>query len=303
MVGSGERTVDGAAAGGEQRTVVVTGVSTGIGLALAQRLLAGGYRVFGSVRKEADAARLQASLGAAFAPLIFDVTDAEAIGRAAEEVGTALGGRTLGGLVNNAGIAQPGQLLQLPLDALRHQLEVNLTSVLGVTQAFAPLLGAAPAATRPKGSPGRIVNIGSISGYVAFPFLGAYSASKFGLEALSDVLRRELMPYGVDVILIRPGSFRSEIWGKEPEYTDELLQSDYAHALSRFRKGAEKNARRLPPPDRVTRAVQRSLELPRPRARYNVAPQWLSTWLMPHLLPDRLLDRVIARATHLNRRW
>ncbi|MGL4650777.1 MAG: SDR family NAD(P)-dependent oxidoreductase [Caldilineaceae bacterium] len=281
--------------------VVVTGVSTGIGLAIAQRLVAQGYHLFGTVRQATDADRLQALLGATFTPLLCDVTDAATLHVAAQVVSAAMGGRTLAGLVNNAGIAMPGPLLHLPLDALRRQFEVNLIGLVAATQAFAPLLGAAPVATRARGAPGRIVNISSVSGRLAWPFMGAYAASKFGVEALSDSLRRELVLYGVDVIVIQPGAVQSEIWGKEPEYTKALLQTDYAAPLERYRRFARHSMRTSLPADKVAVTVQRALEVRRPRSRYAVVRNPLTGWWLPRLLPHRRLDRLAARAMGLKR--
>src|SRR5262245_38290791 len=193
------------------KIAVVTGASTGIGWGAVKVLVENGFRVFGSVRREADAERLVREFGAGFAPLLFDVTDIEAVGRAAREVGAALGREALLGLVNNAGIAVPGPLLHLPIDRFRRQLEVNVTGQLIVTQAFAPLLGADP--TR-QGAPGRIVMISSAGGKNATPFVGAYNASKFALEGMSEALRRELMLFGIDVIIVAPGPVVSAIWDK-----------------------------------------------------------------------------------------
>ncbi|MEL7044109.1 MAG: SDR family NAD(P)-dependent oxidoreductase, partial [Pseudomonadota bacterium] len=181
------------------RSVVVTGVSTGIGYAATEVLLARGFRVFGSVRNRADAERLQASFGDHFDPLIFDVTDADAIGEAAACVRGALRGETLGGLVNNAGIAVSGPLTEVPAQDFRRQLEVNLVGPFLVTQAFAPLLGADSSL---RGAPGRIINISSVAGLRAMPFLGPYAASKFGLEGYSEALRREMLLFGIDVVVI-----------------------------------------------------------------------------------------------------
>ena len=183
-----------------KKYVVVTGTSTGIGHASAAELIAHGYHVFGSVRNEADGERLQAELGPAFAPLVFDVTDSDAVYSAAEAVEDVLGDDNLVGLVNNAGIAVAGPLMDIEMDKVRHQFEVNVLGVLTVTQAFLPLLGACEDASEP---PGRIVNISSVSGHTAYPFLGPYCASKHALEAFSDSLRRELLLYGVDVISSR----------------------------------------------------------------------------------------------------
>ena len=193
------------------RTVVVTGVSTGIGWGCVRVLVANGFHVFGSVRKQTDADRLTKAFGEQFTPLIFDVTDEKAVSAAAREVATALAGETLFGLVNNAGIAMPGPLLYLKIDDFDPQIMVNLAGPLIVTQAFAPLLGADRSR---KGTPGRIVMISSLGGKNASPFLGAYCASKFGLEGMSESLRRELMIFGIDVIVVAPGFVATPIWDK-----------------------------------------------------------------------------------------
>src|SRR5580704_9301386 len=194
---------------GEQ-SVVVTGVSTGIGWGITTVLIANGFTVFGSVRQLSDADRLQREFGEAFTSLIMDVTDRQAVERAAAKVSAQLGSSKLAGLVNNAGVAVPGPLLHLPLEEYRRQLEVNLTAPLSVTQVFAPLLGADLAR---QGAPGRIINIGSTAGKIGIPFLGAYVA-KHGLEGMSEALRREMMIFGIDVIMVVPGPVATAIWDK-----------------------------------------------------------------------------------------
>src|SRR5690606_7879549 len=183
--------------------ILITGISSGIGYAAARDLISHGYHVFGSVRREEDAQRLRDELGPGVTPLLFDVTDHSAIESAVAQMTEALNGQNLTALVNNAGITTPGPLLHMSLHEFRQQFEVNLFGLLDVTQQVAPLLGARPDAPQ---LPGRIINIGSVSGKVAYPCMGAYAASKHALEALSDALRRELMLYGVDVILIEPGT-------------------------------------------------------------------------------------------------
>lgn len=172
------------------KDVVVTGVSTGIGLETTRLLISNGYRVFGSVRKQTDADRLQKEMGDRYVPLIMDVTDADAIQRASEKVGALLGSNRLAGLVNNAGIVVSGPLLHLKPSQFRRQLEANMIGPMMVTQAFAPLLGTDKKRTGPVG---RIVNISSTVAKVVPPLLGAYAASKWGFEGMSEALRRELM--------------------------------------------------------------------------------------------------------------
>ena len=220
----------------------MTGASTGIGAACVDLLVEKGFLVFASVRKDSDAAALTARHGASVIPLLFDVTDAESIAAAARDVEARLEGETLAGLVNNAGVAVPGPLLHLPIDDFRRQIEVNLIGQLRIIQAFAPLLGAG---AQRRGAPGRIVNMSSVAGRFAAPFLGAYAASKFGLEGMSDALRRELIVYGVDVVLIEPGMIATPIWDKAEE-TD--LADVRGHSLCRARpEDAEMACRGRPP--------------------------------------------------------
>jgi len=193
------------------RSVVITGASTGIGYASAKALIATGFRVFGSVRSKADAERVSKELGANFTPLIFDITDEQAVKNAAAQVRDALRGETLAGLVNNAGISVPGPILEVPIADFRRQFEINVTGQVIVLQAFAPMLGADPSF---KGPPGRIVMISSVAGKRSLPFAGPYSASKHAVEGLSESLRRELMVFGIDVIVIGPGPIKTEIWAK-----------------------------------------------------------------------------------------
>jgi NAD(P)-dependent dehydrogenase (short-subunit alcohol dehydrogenase family) len=273
-------------------SVVVTGSSTGIGWGTAKVLTAHGLRVFGSVRKVADGERLAREFGSQFVPLVFDVTDERAVQEAAGRVADALGGQTLFGLVNNAGVAFPGPLLFLPVADFRRQLEVNLTGQLIVTQAFAPLLGADPART---GTPGRIVMMSSVGGRNASPFLGAYNASKFGLEGLSESLRRELMVYGIDVIVIAPGAVATPIWDKvETLDLSSLAATPYAASLATVRELSIAQGRRGFPPERIGKVVFKALTTSAPRTRYTVTPDHVSLFLMA-TLPKRLVDRVIAR--------
>ena len=231
------------------KSVVVTGASTGIGWGCVKVFVAGGFRVFGSVRRQADADRLSREFGANFTPLIFDVTDEAAVVAGAKKVEAALEGETLFGLVNNAGVSVAGPLLYLKIGDFRGQIEVNLVGQLIVTQAFAPLLGAGRSL---KGSPGRIVMISSISGKNAYPFGGAYAASKFGLEGMSESLRRELMIFGVDVIIVAPADVATPIWDKvaaiDPAPYDRTA---YAPALARARTMLVSLGKKGLPPERI----------------------------------------------------
>src|SRR5260370_1600312 len=196
------------------QSVVITGASSGIGWATAKLLLDRGFRVFGSVRKQADADRLKREFGANFTALRCDVTSEAAVRGAAHQVRRALRGETLFGLVNNAGIAVPGPVFELAADEFRRQMEVNVIGPVIVTQAFGPLLGSDPSLKGPKG---RIVMISSVAGKNGNPMMSAYSASKHAIEGLSESLRRELMLFGIDVIIIAPGAGKTPIWDKAEE--------------------------------------------------------------------------------------
>ncbi len=274
------------------KSVVVTGVSTGIGWACVKVLIAGGFRVFGSVRKQADADRLSKEFGADFTPLIFDVTDEAAVAAGARQVEAALGGETLFGLVNNAGIAVPGPLLDLGLDDFMRQLAVNLAGPLIVAKAFAPLIGVDRSR---KGPPGRIVMISSVGGKNAMPFNGPYSASKFGLEGMSESLRRELMIFGVDVIIVAPGAVATPIWDKADGLDAALFaNSPYATALAKMKRAMISMGRQGLPPERIAEAVKRALTASKPKTRYTVTPNPVQN-LIAVTLPKRIVDDLIAR--------
>ena len=227
-----------------------------------------------------------------FEPLLFDVSDDAAVTRAAEMVAARLDGRTLFGLVNNAGVAFPGPLLYLPIDDFRRQLEINLTAQLFVTQTFAPLLGADE--TR-QGDPGRIVMMSSIGGRTAAPFVGAYSASKFGLEGMSECLRRELMVFGIDVIVIAPGAVVTPIWNKaESLDVGRFAHTRYGSSLEMVKRLTIENGRRGLPADVIGRAVLTALTATRPKTRYTITPEPIK-FLLGRILPKRLVDRLIAK--------
>ena len=215
------------------RSVVITGASTGIGWATAKLLLEHGYRVFGSVRKQADADRLSGEFGEHFMPLIFDVTDEAAVLAAARQVREALNGETLAGLVNNAGIAVAGPMLELSADEFRRQMDVNVIGPVIATQAFGPLLGSEASL---KGPRGRVVMVSSVAGRNGNPLTAPYSASKHALEGLSESLRRELMLFGIDVIIVAPGPVKTPIWSKAEEVDIAVYKnSPYFPALKKVR--------------------------------------------------------------------
>ena len=284
---------------GTRGAVVITGASTGIGEACALRLDKMGFRVFAGVRKEADGARVKGEASERLTPLIIDVTDAGSIASAKDTVGAAVGEAGIAGLVNNAGVGVGGALEYIPLDDLRRQLEVNVIGQIAVTQAFLPLIR--------KGR-GRIVNIGSIGGKFATPFLGPYCASKHAMEALTDCLRQELRPWGLHVAIVEPGSIATPLWDKGQAGADEMEQKLpeeamllYGKAIDAMRAAARKFESRAVPPDRVAKAVAHALTSRRPRTRYVVGFDATVQRVLSSVLPDRALDAVTARMLGLPR--
>jgi NAD(P)-dependent dehydrogenase (short-subunit alcohol dehydrogenase family) len=272
--------------------VLVTGASTGIGEATALRLQKAGFRVFAGVRKPEDGDRLRAAGVTVIQPL--DVTQAGDIASAVGTVRRELDGDRLRGIVNNAGIGIGGPLEALDLDDFRHTLEVNTTSQLAVTQAFLPLL---------RESKGRVVNMSSIGGRVAQPFAGPYIASKFALEGVSDVLRAELLGWGIEVIAIEPGTIATPIWEKSSREAENVLealtreQRDlYGKRLAKAAKMIERQNKRGAPPEKVAEAVEKALTASRPKPRYLVGDARVLLGLK-RLLPTRWFDRLLYRMT------
>ncbi|MEH2287460.1 SDR family oxidoreductase [Nostoc sp.] len=274
-----------------QRTVVVTGASTGIGQACALLLDQLGFFVFGGVRQDADAQTLKQKGSQRLIPIFLDVTDAESIAAAVEKVTNAVGGAGILGLVNNAGIAVPGPLELLAIADFQYQMQVNVTGQLAVTQAFLGLL---------RQSQGRIVNMGSIAGRSPTPFLGAYNASKFALEALTDVMRMELRPWGISVSIVEPGSIATPIWDKSLSQS-EVAQQDlpetahnlYGQAMNIVRKKMQIIASRGISADIVAQVVVHALTAKQPKTRYLVGQDAKIGALIKHILPDKLHDKII----------
>lgn len=282
------------------RAVVVTGASTGIGRAAVASAVGQGSHVFASVRKQADADSLKTEFGEAVTPLIFDVADEVAVRAGAAQVAQALGNRKLFGLVNNAGIAVPGPLLHLDTDDLRRQFEVNLFGVHNVTRAFADLLGA----DRERiGRPGRIVMISSVGGQNGAPFVGPYSSSKFALEGYSQSLRRELMLYGIDVIVIGPGAIATPIWDKaEQNDLKRFSNTPYAKATERVADYMLKQGREGLPASQVGDLIWRCLADANPKVRYPILRRPFMDRTLPRLMNPRTVDRIIAKRLGLTKR-
>ena len=277
------------------RSVLVTGASTGIGRATALRLDGSGWRVFAGVRKESDAESLRQEGSPNLVPVILDVTEPEQIAAAAALVERESNGG-LDGLVNNAGVAVPGPLETIPLDDLRHQLEVNLIAYVAVTQAMLPQI---------RRAHGRVVFLASIGGRVAFPFAGPYHASKFATEAIGDVFRQELRPWGIEVAIIEPGSIDTPIWDRGQQKATEVEAKSpqtnllYGAAIEKFRKVIADTAERGIPPEKVAKAIAHALESSRPKTRYLVGLDAKVQARIKPFIPTRVFDRIVARQLNL----
>jgi NAD(P)-dependent dehydrogenase (short-subunit alcohol dehydrogenase family) len=285
------------------KSVLITGSSTGIGEACAIALHDKGIRVFAGVRRQEDGEALIEKTSPALIPLLLDVTDSEAIKQAVQTISAATGEAGLSGLVNNAGITIAFPLEFLPMEALRRQLEVNVIGPAAVTQAMLPLI---------RQGQGRIVNVSSISGLIAAPYIGAYAASKHALEALSDSLRIELRNFNVPVSIIEPADVATPIWQKSRQAADDLrdemldeadsdsdleeVREAYAGDIAAMRESTSKSEANAIPVSRVVKAIEHALLSRRPKTRYPVGGKTWSVKLALRYLPDRLRDRIVTNS-------
>lgn len=275
----------------DRGTVVVTGTSTGIGAATAIHLAEQGFQVFAGVRRIADGGALQAQTSNQLAPIIIDVTDEKTISAAATTVADAVGDRGLAGLVNNAGIAKPAPIEFQPLADFRTQLEVNLFGPVAMIQAFLPLI---------RRAGGRIVNVGSIGGLLVLPLNGAYSASKFGIRAVTDALRLELRQWSIHVSLIEVAPVKTAIFGKTYAELDALEQRLgeagyrlYEEQAAAVRTATEKAAADADPPLVIAKAIADALTSDKPETRYLVGHGAKEVGVAA-ALPDHLRDRALV---------
>ena len=275
------------------KSVVITGTSTGIGYQTSKTLIASGYRVFGSVRTNEDADRVAMELGKNFIPLVFDVTDEQAVKESVNKVSALLDNQTLAELINNAGIAVFGAVQNLTAEEFKHQFDVNLLGVFHCTQAYMDLLGADKDR---HGAPGKIINISSISGELAMPFMSAYNMSKFGLEGFSEALRRELMIFGIDVVVVAPGPIKTPIWTKVDKVgmLKRYDNSAYRKVSSKMLRFAEALEKKGVSSEVVAQRILTILTNSKSKTRYRIDAQWFQNALLS-LLPKRTSDKMIAK--------
>jgi NAD(P)-dependent dehydrogenase (short-subunit alcohol dehydrogenase family) len=272
-------------------SVLITGASRGIGRASALRLADCGWQVYAGVRSTEQGALLQSERPAGrIQPVSLDLRDERQIA----DLPNLVGGE-LDALVNNAGIVVGGPVEALSIGNLRDQLEVNVVAQVAVTQAVLPLL---------RSSKGRVVFLSSISGRVSAPFLGAYTASKFAIEAIADSLRMELRSWGIRVVLVEPGSIDTDMWRGALDEADETEaqmapehRTLYADQLAGMRKAITGIQKRTSPVDKVAAAVERALMAARPKPRYLVGTDARVQVALNGALPTRAMDAAIIKAT------
>lgn len=298
-------------------TALITGASTGIGRATALHLARSGWDVLAGVRSPAAGEALLSESGAGGAggagadgggasggdagsgrgggrliPIQLDITDSAQIAAAAKLVEERTGARGLDALINNAGIAVGGPLEMLPMQELRGLMDVNFFGQVAVTQALIPAL---------RKARGRIVLLSSIGGLITTPYMSAYHASKYALEAVGNALRVELARSHIQVALIEPGSVATPIWEKGNELIDgveipEELEQYYGHVPKAMEKTLRDTAKRGVPPERVAKVIEGALSARRMRARYLIGLDAHAMVWASRLLPDLVFDRLLRRA-------
>jgi NAD(P)-dependent dehydrogenase (short-subunit alcohol dehydrogenase family) len=271
--------------------MVVSGASTGMGAATARQLAGRGYHVLAGVRRETDGDAIRAE---GIEPVILDITRPENVAGLVERIVSDPAGRRLRALVNNAGISIYAPVEALPLGEWRRLFDINLFGHVAMTQALLPFLIA---------SGGRVVNISSVGGKGAMPTYGPYAATKFALEAMSDSLRRELAPHGVQVVVVEPGAVRSEMAGRGAVATADAaarmspaLQQRYGGLVAAALAQTAAHIDNGMSADGAGAVIAAAATAKRPRTRYTVGRDAAFIVASARLLPDRALDWVIARA-------
>jgi NAD(P)-dependent dehydrogenase (short-subunit alcohol dehydrogenase family) len=279
-------------------SVLITGASTGIGRATALHLDQRGWNVYAGVRKESDGEVLRKDASDRLRTLHLDVTDQDSIEAAISAIRE--GGSGLDALVNNAGISVNGPLEFIQLSEMRRMFDVNFFGLVAMTQAALPLI---------RETTGRIVHIGSMGGRHALPLIGAYCATKHAIEAIGEAQRRELSPWGIEVVVIEPGSVATPVWEKARDAAaarqtsrsprEAELYGPAIDVVTTRVQGAERSAIS---PEEVAKVVEKALTVPRPQPRYLVGKDAKLHARMARLLSDRLRDKVVLRAMKYPRR-
>lgn len=275
------------------KSIVITGTSTGIGYATSKLCIENGYHVFGSVRNENDAEKVSSELGKNFTPLIFDVTNETAVKESVKIVENQIGNQKLSGLINNAGVPVVGAVQNLSAEEFKYQFDVNLLGVFHCCQAYLDLLGADK---NREGTSGKIINISSISGENGMPFMSAYNMSKYGLEGFSEALRRELLIFGIDVVIIAPGPVKTPIWEKtdQNDILNRYDNSVYKESVSRIMHMSKKMEQAGVDASVIAKRALSIIENKKSKTRYRIDSTRMQNILL-QLLPKRIADKMIAK--------
>lgn len=282
------------------KTILITGCSSGLGFGAARAFAERGYRVIATVRSEDDAARMQAAGSGNILPVNCDVTRQDQVAELPGFVRKLTGDGVLDGLINNAGIMlAPGPVEFQKMENVRAQFDVNVFGMMAVTMALLPLLGTAGP---PQRHAGRIINMSSIEGKLASPYISIYAATKSAIEGFSHSLRRELRLFGIKVIIVGPGGVKSEMWRKNPLDIAPLVGTAYEESFRRLMKITEKMENDAATPEEVGGFLVRVFEAPRPRARYAYSRKPLVDGTWPSIFPDLWYDEVLGMLLGLKQR-
>ena len=273
------------------KSILITGCSTGIGAALVSKFLEQGFLVFGSIRDKKLEPRLKKKYGENFIPLVFDVTNYLQILKAYKKVMTLLNGTNLGILVNNAGIAQLGPVEHISSQEFDLHLRTMVVGTFNCIQIFLPLLG-----TKNKLSPGRIINISSGGGSIGQPFMASYCSSKHAIEGFSESLRRELLIYGIKVIIIAPRAFKTAIWDKSnvDDRATRFSKTEYHKAFEKFTRFIKTSSKQGQDVEDLSQKIYKISMLKNPKVKYSMGPSGLQFYLI-RTLPSRFIDKVLGK--------
>ena len=270
---------------------LVTGVSSGIGKATALKFLNEGFYVFGSVRRAGDGAELKQQFSSNFHELIFDIADHAAVDAAFKEIENILGNAILDVFVNNAGVAKYGPIQHVKIDELRDQFEINVFSNVYVTQKALPLMGANYHSTQK----GKVFVISSTGGVMTRPMLGPYSGSKHAVEAIYDALRREMMLFGVDVIIIQPGPIKTDIWGKAKKGENPYANTAYERIFDKLDDAVNQIEEIGLPASKVADKIWEAFNSKNPKDRYIITPKKLAFIMAMYVLPAKMVDKIFFK--------
>lgn len=284
------------------KTILITGCSTGLGLAASRLFAEQGYRVIATVRRQEDAERLRAEDRGRIHPVICDVTVAEHVAALPGHVREITGSDRLDGLINNAGMMlEPGPVEFQRMENIRAQFDVNLFGMIAVTRALLPLLGTADTT---GGHAGRIINLSSIEGRVASPFISAYTATKHAIEGFSSSLRRELRLFGIKVIVVAPGGIKTEMWRKNTFPVEPLEGTAYEDSFRKMSHALKDMENESATADEVARLLVRVFETRRPKSRYAHSKALMDgawTICIPDLWYDAMLGEMFGLKPRRNK--